>query len=73
MSQATQTKRTNCQTCQPFTATALQIRRAYEKHFKTEFPGTLPFAHAGLQLIDALGREKGQAFILAQSNDPKAA
>lgn len=55
-----------------FNATALQVRRAYNAHFGHDLPGNSTYAACAQQIVDALGMEAAEAFILGQSNDPTA-
>jgi hypothetical protein len=57
---------------QGFNASCLQIRRAYLAHFGTDMPEDKTYQSAANLILSSMGRERGQEFILAQSNDPSA-
>ena len=51
-------------------ASALQVRRAYESHFKRPIPGDVPYAEIARELIRELGIDKAKPLIEGQSTDP---
>jgi hypothetical protein len=55
-----------------FNANALQVRRAYERHYERLIPDGLTYADAGNQLVADLGLDAARALILGQSSDPHA-
>jgi len=51
----------------PFSATLLQVRRAWEAHFGGPLPLNLAFRDAALMVIEERGFVAGRDFIQAQS------
>ncbi len=55
-----------------FSASLLQVRRAYEAHYHQPIPPKGTYQEAGNALVASMGLEKAKAFIQSQSNDPNA-
>lgn len=51
-------------------ASALQVRRAYEAHHGRPMPEDMTYHAAAMGLVDALGQAEAVRFIQGQSNDP---
>ncbi len=54
------------------TATVLQVRRAWERHYGRRLPDDMTFQTAAAMLCRALGAANSVEFIRSMSNDPSS-